>query len=62
MHKVELGPAAKGLQIITSGVAEGDRIVVNGTQKVNQGAAVDARPVPDTQAVGSSSSFSAGAH
>ncbi len=50
MRKVELGPAAKGLQIIASGVAVGDRIVVDGTQKVSEGAVVDPRPVPDAGA------------
>ncbi len=55
MHKVELGPAAKGLQIIASGVAPGDRVVVDGTQKVTEGAVVDPRPVPDTATAGSPS-------
>jgi hypothetical protein len=67
---VELGAAAKGLQIIASGVAVGDRIVVDGTQKVTEGAVVDPRPVPDAQAAGASSTVagaaasapSAGAH
>jgi membrane fusion protein (multidrug efflux system) len=44
LRKVELGPAARGVQIIASGVAEGDRVVVDGTQKVSEGATVDARP------------------
>jgi membrane fusion protein (multidrug efflux system) len=52
MHKVELGPAASGLQIITSGIAVGDRVVVDGTQKISEGAIVDARPVPDTKTAG----------
>jgi membrane fusion protein (multidrug efflux system) len=46
LRKVELGPASKGLQIITKGVAEGDRIVVDGVQKVTDGATVDPRPLP----------------
>jgi hypothetical protein len=35
-----------GLQIITSGVVEGDRLVIDGLQKVSEGAAVDPRPQP----------------
>jgi membrane fusion protein (multidrug efflux system) len=46
LHKVELGPAATGLQIVTKGVSEGDRIVVEGVQKVSDGALVDPKPVP----------------
>lgn len=58
IHKVELGPAAKGLQILMSGVAEGDRVVVDGTQKVSEGALVDARPAPDPQAAAAGSTAS----
>jgi membrane fusion protein (multidrug efflux system) len=46
LRKVELGAAAKGMQIITKGVAEGDKVVVDGVQKVTDGATVDARPLP----------------
>jgi membrane fusion protein (multidrug efflux system) len=46
LRRVELGPAAKGLQIITKGVAEGDRVVVEGVQKVSDGALVDPKPAP----------------
>jgi len=62
MHKVELGPASKGLQIITSGVLEGDRVVVDGTQKVSEGAVVDARPVPETATAGAPSTASSPGH
>jgi membrane fusion protein (multidrug efflux system) len=46
LRRVELGPASKGVQIITKGVAEGDRIVVDGVQKVSDGALVDPKPAP----------------
>jgi membrane fusion protein (multidrug efflux system) len=46
LHKVELGPSSHGLQIITQGVAEGDRVVVDGVQKVTEGVLVDPRPAP----------------
>jgi membrane fusion protein (multidrug efflux system) len=45
LKKVELGPSTHGLQIIEKGVAEGDRIVVEGVQKVAEGALVDPKPV-----------------
>jgi membrane fusion protein (multidrug efflux system) len=62
IHKVELGPAAKGVQIITSGIAEGDRVVVDGTQKVAEGVVVDARPVPDTKTAGMPSTAPSAGH
>jgi membrane fusion protein (multidrug efflux system) len=46
LRRVELGPASKGMQIIAKGVAEGDRIVVDGVQKVSDGALVDPKPAP----------------
>ncbi|MCL2448862.1 MAG: efflux RND transporter periplasmic adaptor subunit [Polyangiaceae bacterium] len=46
LHKVDLGPNAHGQQIIERGVAEGDRIVVDGVQKVSDGTLVDPRPAP----------------
>jgi membrane fusion protein (multidrug efflux system) len=55
LRKVELGPAAKGLQIIAKGVVEGDRIVVDGVQKVSDGALVDPRPAPESAPAASSS-------
>jgi membrane fusion protein (multidrug efflux system) len=47
LRKVDLGPSARGLQIIERGVAEGDRIVVDGVQKVSDGTLVDPRPAPE---------------
>ena len=46
LHKVELGASTHGQQIIAGGVAEGDRIVVDGVQKVSDGALVDPKPAP----------------
>ena len=46
LRRVELGPAAEGLQIITSGLAEGDHLVVEGLQNVSDGAVVDPQPQP----------------
>jgi membrane fusion protein (multidrug efflux system) len=55
LRKVELGPASRGLQILTKGVAVGDRIVVDGVQKVSDGAPVDPRPAPESTPAASSS-------
>ncbi|KES22402.1 MULTISPECIES: multidrug efflux RND transporter periplasmic adaptor subunit MexE [Pseudomonas] len=43
---IELGPKLEGLRIVRSGLAKGDRIVVNGLQRVRPGAEVDAQGVP----------------
>jgi hypothetical protein len=50
LHRVEVGPSVQGLRIVTSGIAEGDRVVVDGVQKISDGAAVDPKPVPPAQA------------
>ena len=47
MRRVELGPSAQGVRIVTKGLAEGDRIVVDGVQKISDGALVDPKPAPD---------------
>ena len=54
MRKVDLGPATHGIQIVARGLAEGERIVVEGVQKVSDGAQVDPRPAPVTSAAASS--------
>lgn len=42
---VELGPKLEGLRIVRSGLAKGDRIVVNGLQRVRPGSTVDPQAV-----------------
>ncbi len=46
LHRVEVGPSVQGQRVILSGLAEGDRIVVDGVQKVSDGALVDPKPAP----------------
>ncbi len=48
LRKVDVGPSVNGLRVIEKGVVEGDRIVVDGVQKITDGAVVDPRPAPDT--------------
>lgn len=45
-RSIELGPKLEGLRIVRSGLVKGDRIVVNGLQRVRPGAQVDAQGVP----------------
>ena len=42
---VALGATAEGLRLVTSGLKPGERIVVNGLQRVRPGAAVAPQPV-----------------
>lgn len=44
VRRVELGPAAEGMRIVTSGVAPGERVIVEGIQKAPDGALVTAEP------------------
>jgi membrane fusion protein (multidrug efflux system) len=48
LRRVDVGPSVKGLRVIDKGLADGDRIVVDGVQKISDGAVVDPRPAPDT--------------
>jgi membrane fusion protein, multidrug efflux system len=45
-REVTLGAAVEGLRIVTNGVAAGERVVVNGLQRVRPGAPVAPRLVP----------------
>jgi membrane fusion protein (multidrug efflux system) len=46
VRTVTKGPAWEGLQVISQGVSAGERVVVEGFQKVRPGMAVVAKPVP----------------
>ncbi|GGF57365.1 MexE family multidrug efflux RND transporter periplasmic adaptor subunit [Azorhizobium oxalatiphilum] len=45
-REVALGPSLDGMRIVTAGLADGDRIIVNGLQKVRPGALVNPEIVP----------------
>jgi multidrug efflux system membrane fusion protein len=45
---VQLGPSADGLRVVTQGLKAGERIVVNGVQRVRPGAVVAPEVVPMT--------------
>ena len=53
LRKVELGPSLDGLRIVTKGVNEGDKVVVEGTQKIQDGIAVNPQPAPPPPPVSS---------
>jgi RND family efflux transporter MFP subunit len=46
LRRVELGPSAAGVRVVTKGVQEGERIVVDGVQKISDGAVVAPRAAP----------------
>ena len=46
LRRVELGPTVRGLRIVTKGIDEGDRVIVEGQQKVTDGATVVPQPAP----------------
>lgn len=48
---VELGRAAEGERIVDGGLSSGERIVVNGLQRIRSGALVDPQPEKDVAAV-----------
>jgi membrane fusion protein (multidrug efflux system) len=50
LKRVELGASSRGLRVVISGVAEGDSVVVDGVQKITEGATVDAKPAPPPSA------------
>jgi multidrug efflux system membrane fusion protein len=44
-REVELGATTEGLRVVTSGLKAGERVIVNGLQKVRPGATVEPKPV-----------------
>jgi RND family efflux transporter MFP subunit len=54
-HAVKLGSLQDGMQVITDGLKPGERVIVNGLQRVQPGAAVNSKlvpmPVPTSDAV-----------
>jgi membrane fusion protein (multidrug efflux system) len=44
LRRLEVGPSAGTLRVVTAGLREGERIVVEGVQKVSDGALVTPRP------------------
>ncbi len=56
LRRVEVGPSVQGLRVIQKGINEGDTIVVEGVQKISDGATVDPKPVPPPMAASATGS------
>jgi membrane fusion protein (multidrug efflux system) len=54
LRRVEVGPAVNGQRVILKGIAEGESIVVEGVQKITDGATVDPKPAPPPGAASAS--------
>lgn len=50
LRRLEVGPSVQGLRIVEKGIGEGDRVVVEGVQKISDGALVDPKAAPDAPA------------
>jgi membrane fusion protein (multidrug efflux system) len=48
LRRIDVGPSVNGLRVVEKGLSEGDHVVVDGVQKITDGALVDPRPAPDT--------------
>jgi membrane fusion protein, multidrug efflux system len=46
LRQVELGPVGRGVRIVSSGLDEGESVVVEGVQKITDGALVVPKPAP----------------
>jgi membrane fusion protein, multidrug efflux system len=60
LKRVELGPSVNGLRVVLKGVNEGDRVVVEGVQKISDGAKVVAKPAPEPDATAATGAPPAG--
>ncbi len=47
LRRVDVGPSVQGLRVIDKGVVEGERIVVEGVQKISDGVAVVPKAAPE---------------
>jgi membrane fusion protein (multidrug efflux system) len=56
LRRVDVGPSVNGLRVIQKGVNEGDDVVVEGVQKISDGAMVDPKPAPPLVAASASAS------
>jgi membrane fusion protein (multidrug efflux system) len=50
LRRVELGPSVNGVRLVSNGIKEGEKVVVEGIQKISDGAVVDAKPAPEATA------------
>ncbi len=50
LRRVEVGPGTGQVRIVSSGLQAGERVVVDGVQKVSDGAVVRPQPAPELSA------------
>jgi len=55
LRRIDVGPSAHGLRVVDKGLAEGDRIVVEGVQKIADGAQVVPKSAPEPASSSASS-------
>jgi multidrug efflux system membrane fusion protein len=58
-REVKLGPVVDGLRVVKTGLKAGERIVVNGLQRVRPGSPITAQTVPMVANVGNAKDKSA---
>jgi RND family efflux transporter MFP subunit len=51
LRRIEVGAAASGFRLVTKGLAGGEKIVIDGLQRVADGAVVDPHPAPPPSGV-----------
>jgi membrane fusion protein, multidrug efflux system len=51
--KLELGSSTNGMRVVKSGLTGGEKVIVDGLQRVTDGASVDPHPAPATPPAGS---------
>lgn len=54
LRRVDVGPSAEGMRAVTKGLNEGEQVVVEGVQKISDGAEVKPQPAPPEPAPPSS--------
>jgi membrane fusion protein (multidrug efflux system) len=59
LRRVEVGPSVGGLRVIQKGIEEGDSVVIEGVQKLTDGATVDPKPAPPPTAAAPAGAASA---
>jgi len=47
LRRIDVGPSAQGMRVVEKGINEGERIVVDGVQKISDGTLVDPKPAPE---------------
>jgi membrane fusion protein (multidrug efflux system) len=58
-RRIELGSSSQGFRLVTSGLTGGEKIIVDGLQRVTDGAVVDPHPAPPPGATGTGSGSAA---